>query len=269
MKYLALSVLVLAYAITAFADDYRLVVLQHRDALALQKQLDVLTGEDVTVGVDGNKLLLRGPSAELERLQALIKQMDKPQQQLAVLVYRGVDPGIATAPYSDQRWSTNSGRSNRYDSATIRDGSTLRITDNELVVVPVEEFVQESVDMPSISTSKNKSRDAEYRNRTLFQRNDYSVFEYGIELTASLLGDRVSISGVFSEPVAEAGTTGPLMRRTVETRITRTVDMDEWVSLSSHDKEARRPELDGRHVYSIRKAADQEHTIWIKFQRVQ
>ncbi|MGH1484826.1 MAG: secretin N-terminal domain-containing protein [Cellvibrionaceae bacterium] len=279
----SLCILTSLYANSVVADSYRQIELKHRDATSLAARLDGLKGERLSIVTEGNTLLLRGPSAEINQLVRIIKQLDKPRQQLKVSVYRGDTPNLEGKSRDKKgvtkKWSTYKEPSNSLDTAIIDDGSTLLITDRRLLVLPVDYRYQLGNTTESFEYSGNDTRITDNENseyRSLYRQNSYEKHTDGIHLTATLLsGKKLSIKALFTSPQTSRSpsrsiyTPAETLPATKETSLSRTITEGEWINLSEHGQHANFIGLGSRtKVFSTRKNKESEGSIWAKVELI-
>lgn len=244
------------------ADNYRQLTLQYRNAIQLQSHLSQLVGESVSVVAEsGNRLLLRGSAADLKSLVAMIRQLDKPRQQLRVWIYRGKNPSLNKQPYKNLSWSTDAGKKNRFDSAVIEEDTTLLVTESQLLPLPVERYIQNR----RIAQYEERGWHSDKVGKALYDRKRYAEQTSILELTPSLLsGEKVSVLSRSSIPE-------PYNKENVsfmDVSLIRTLSLGEWVDLSNHQQYSYRPSLsDKRKVVSTSKKGEFNRSVWVKVER--
>jgi hypothetical protein len=271
MKKLICCAAFLFLSINIFADSYRQITLQNRSAASLEARLSSISGDDVSIVADGNKLILRGPQADLKQLAAIIQKLDKPLSHLKVTIYRGDKLLLGNDKSKNQSWSTNKEAENRLDTTIVEENSALFITQNELLVLPISRYYQ-GREGYLYNDSDILSSDISSRSR--YEQNSYKSIQHGIELTPSLLaGEKVSITAIFVSPSPTKDSIekhdNSVIYTTQEVSISRTVPLGEWVRLSTSEKHGNAIQLNNKkHVFSTRKSSEFNHTVWAKFERV-
>ncbi len=281
-QYLLFSLFILM-PMTVVADSYRHVELKHRNAVSLQSRLLPLLGDEVVVVPEGNGLLLRGPSADLNQLVAVIKKLDKPRQQLSVYIYRGVDPELDSSPHRNKTWSTNRDVVNRLDKAIVEEETTLVITDSELISIP-QRIYQESYQRKYTDGQSFKQL-VDGRHHARAQSHEIIAQENSIVLTPSLLDDgnvsfiinysiptsseQLSSQQTSSQKTGSQKVISTTLSSIKEVTTTRVVRIDEWINLSSHHQQTYRPSLDSKKkVVSTQSKSNKKNSVWIKFRSI-
>ncbi len=277
-QYLLFSLFILI-SLSVMADSYRQIELKHRSAVSLQSRLSPLLGNDVAVVSEGNSLILRGPSAELNQLMSVIKKLDTPRQQLYVSIYRGVDPEVSHGSHGVKTWSTDRRIINRLDEAIVEEEATLVITDSELIFIPQEvyqEHYQSKHPNVNIVDSENFKQQVNGQYQARYQNNKIVTQENTISLTPSLLAEgNIALIVNYSIPLSptqsssrQVGSpTTALAFKDVST--TRNAKINQWLNLSSHHQQTYRPSLNSKKkVVSTKSKDDEKHSVWVKFSLV-
>lgn len=270
------------------ADAYRQIELRHRPAASLQQSLAPLMSDKVAIVVEANSLILRGPVDQLNQLSAIIKKLDKPQQQIAVSIFRGIDPskqGMQEDRFEDKKWSTNNGKQNRLDQVVINEGETLIITEKEWFLVPLESsFVVDRSrgggNDESYSDISNAQVNQPEKNSHLLgisKRNQLMSIEKNVELSAVIIkaksGENVlSLSTSYALPTQQRknGQLSPTAESHKTLTQSRLVSFDKWQLLSSQSQHSEPVDYSSNRksssqVFSTNKNGEYEYKVWARF----
>lgn len=289
ISFLCTGVLIFSTAATA-TNSYRQIELRYRSAAEIQQTLAPLIDDSLTIVADGNSLILKGPAAELNQLQATIRKMDKPRQQLQVAIYRGVDPSVLEGNadhtdkrYRDQAWSTNAGSNNRVDTVNILEGSKLTINESGLIRVPSE---TDTTAGKSIGSADSRSALAseqakeKFVFRSDYQRSDSFTIEKGLTLVATLVKDskgqtKVALKTTYALPSlltnqkqqlrSSRQITGEIIN--VESSTVTLAEPGQWQLISSHQQQSHRPAINTNaklQVSSTAKQGESDRKVWVK-----
>ncbi len=283
-RLLMIVVLVLCYSfqLVSAANSYRQIELKHRNAASVQQSLLPFADENTAIIAQGNSLILKGPTAEIKQLAAIVKKLDKPRKQLQVSIYRGIDPstelpGEAQNSHQDQRWSTRTGKDNRIDIVSIEEGSTLIINEDQLIKVPLETATEVGRSDRDIQSGSQQANSLEFVSN--YQRNETLLLEKGVRLTANLVAGRggqtqVSLTAVYSLPESTKGRTNNANTVSIasnrQTSVVTRVKLGQWQLLSLNQQQSQQPGITNKtstrkQVFSTPQKDDSDYKMWVKF----
>ena len=267
IKPLILSFFLYCLFVPAIADSYQQVLLKHRNATILQSRLLPLVDDRLSITVDGNHLLVGGPTGEVKQLIVLIKKLDRPRRQLQVSTVRGESPAILSTPSEDIQWSTRTRAASRLDTAVIEEEATLLIEDSELMILPIERYIQkgELTGVNNLNISKE--------HQTSYQSNRYQKQLIKLEMTPVLLVDKqvsVVMSYTLSQPDNRKDKRTVKSSKSTEVSLTRTVLLGEWFNIAGHQQQSNQLELTpSRQISSTQKEGEFKRGLWVKFDLLQ
>jgi len=252
MKNVLIFSLWLLLSAAATADSIRKIDLQHRDASATQSLLLPLFEGDISMVVDGNSLLVRGNSADLQALADMVTRLDQPKPSLRVSLYRGVDPFGGDIDQTQRRTSsTHLHRDNVQDQWIMEEGTTLTIRDNVRVIDTVEQRLveqntQESQSFLTAESSKSKLETNQHEIKLTLSDNQQSV---RLALKTQLANRKVNDANNHSESTE------------VESR--RVIPTNQWVRLFYRQAQANHftPEKNSSATTALN--FDNEQALWI------
>ena len=303
LRLIALCALFFSFFAHSNANVLKGVNLVHRDAVDIQRVVSPLLPEGSTVSIDKNTLLISAPNSFANSLVALIKKIDKPQQQLSISIFRGKYPlerGVIVA-------STDHGV-NTQELINAKEGQPIVITETSVLkiatsdaryighVTPVMDppvafastdtvnvgsvlqniltAIESSVVMPTTNTNSDLSA-FDALSAEKYELVDVST---GMYLRVSLKGDKQAYVSVriiskndgrqYDRPASQGRQLVDEIGLTNSVETLVTVSLGQWFNVSDSTRFSHRPVLNSRRqVYSTETADDSQSSIWIKVVR--
>lgn len=256
------------------ADSYQRVDLKHRNAAVLQQTLAPLLGEAVAISAEGSALLIRAPQAEIKSILSLVRSMDRPQRSLKVFIYRGIDPSAleasSGAPFTDQRWSTQVSR-NRVDRLTMLEGSTLVITQDRWLGLPI---VHRQTAAAGENVLALLFKDLSFPNTAFQSREEYTQWlstEESLYLTPVVIDGkpqpRVSLQLAYSLPATGASSSSETISVPLKASLVTVIEPDQWQLISSHSLQSHPEPISTQSTRKLRvstqKNNELEQRVWV------
>lgn len=256
MKKLLIFSLLFCFSGSLIADSIRKIDLQYRDALATKNLLSALFEGDISMVVDGNSLLVRGATADLQALATMVKRLDKPQQSLRVSLYRGVDPYRGDTDQTARRTATtHSHQDNIFDQWIMEDGTMLLIRDNVRIVDRQAHFFVEN---------NGNSGKALLKAEAATQKIEKKQHKIQLTLTDNQQSVRLALKTQLANRSATQ-LSGDINRDIVSTEVesSRVIPTDQWVRLFYRQSQANTFTPENTATATTALNFDDEQALWI------
>jgi len=252
----------------AIADSIRKIDLQHRDASAIQSLLLPLFEGDIPMVVDGNSLLVRGASADLQALADMVKRLDQPQQSLRVSLYRGVDPYRGDVdPNKRQISTTGLHYGNALDQWIMEDGTELVIIDKlrnadsheQLLVVSGDDNLKALLETKRETKVETK---AEKKGEIKAQHNEQSENKVRLTLSNDKQSVRVEVKTVLASRATADNANQDIISTELASR--RIITINQWERLFFRQNQAEPLDPKNNAMATTLNTFNDEQALWIR-----
>lgn len=232
-------------------ERIRTFQLEHRSGEEIKALLAPMAGEGVALTATGFKLIARGPSAELDRLAALVRELDTAAPDIVIETRRSSGRsqqgrGVGTTGDADAK-----DRVKVYSSRDARATSRIQRARGQ-AGRPV--FISRALELPV----RDRSVLIGDEQTGIRERTHYRPYQRGFYATAHVSGQRVRVE--ISTADDTPGESGSAERRRVVTTVTG--KLGEWLLIGATETERRQR---GRGLtYSTRDAADEHEQLWLR-----
>ena len=272
MKTLFVLVSLILLSNNAIADSIRKIDLQHRDASATQSLLLPLFEGDISMVVDGNSLLVRGASADLQALADMVKRLDQPQQSLRVSLYRGVDPYRGDVDSNKRQISTTRlHHGNVLDQWIMEDGTELVITDKlkkadsheQLLVVSGDDNLKALLETKRETKVETKAETkAEKKGETKAQHSEQSENKVRLTLSNDKQSVRVEVKTVLASRATADNDNQDIISTELASR--RIITINQWERLFFRQNQAEPLDPKNNAMATTLNNFNDEQALWIR-----